>query len=65
MAKNLEGAALAGLRDYKDAERLLLDSQEGLSRAALPGVAKAGRARLADLYTALGNPVEASKFRNN
>jgi len=65
MAKNVQGAALVGLRDYKDAEPLLLESLDGLSGASLPGVASQSRARLADLYTAMGKPLEASRYRNN
>lgn len=65
LTNNLEGAALVGLRDYKEAEPLLLGSVDALAEATLPGVARQGRIRVAEMYTALGDPVQASKYRNN
>jgi tetratricopeptide (TPR) repeat protein len=40
MAQNAEGAALAGLGDYKDAESLLLSSLPRLGGSPLPGLEK-------------------------
>jgi len=62
MAKNLQGAAFLGLRDYKVAEPLLLASVGGLSGAALPGLEAQGRGRLAELYIITGNYEEAKKI---
>ncbi len=62
MAKNLQGAAFLGLRDYAGAEPLLLASLGGLSGAALPGLETQGRGRLAELYIILGKYAEAKKY---
>jgi tetratricopeptide (TPR) repeat protein len=56
MAQNVHGAALAGLRQYPEAERLLLGSLEGLSGAPIPRIADKGRQRLVVLYTNWGKP---------
>jgi tetratricopeptide (TPR) repeat protein len=61
-AMNTEGAALAQLARYADAERLLLDSQGSLAQAPIPGLADKGRRRLAELYAAWGRPDEARKY---
>jgi tetratricopeptide (TPR) repeat protein len=65
MAQNAEGAALAGLKDYKDAELLLLSSLPRLGGSPLPGLEKTGRERLARLYTAWGKPDKASQYQAN
>jgi tetratricopeptide (TPR) repeat protein len=65
MAQNAEGAALAGLGDYKDAESLLLSSMPRLGGSPLPGLEKTGRERLARLYTAWGKPDKASQYQAN
>ena len=65
MAQNAEGAALAGLGDYKDAESLLLSSMPRLGGSPLPGLEKTGRERLARLYTAWGKPDKASQYQVN
>jgi tetratricopeptide (TPR) repeat protein len=65
MAQNAEGAALAGLGDYKDAESLLLSSLPRLGGSPLPGLEKTGRERLARLYTAWGKPDKASQYQAN
>jgi hypothetical protein len=59
---NTEGAALGKLGKYRDAERLLLASRDGLGAAPLPGWPEKARARLADLYTDWGKPDEARKY---
>ncbi len=64
MAKNAEGAALVGLKDYRNAEPLLVGSLGALSGAPIPDLPQRGRIRLAELYTAWGKPGEASKYRN-
>jgi tetratricopeptide (TPR) repeat protein len=63
MAQNAEGAALAGLGDYKNAESLLLSSLPRLGGSPLPGLEKTGRERLARLYTAWGKPDKASQYQ--
>ena len=65
MAQNAEGAALAGLGDYQDAEPLLLSSLPRLGGSPLPGLEKTGRERLARLYTAWGKPDKASQYQGN
>jgi tetratricopeptide (TPR) repeat protein len=65
MAQNAEGAALAGLGDYQDAESLLLSSLPRLGGSPLPGLEKTGRERLARLYTAWGKPDKASQYQVN
>ncbi len=62
------GAALLGRKNYAAAEPLLLAGYSGLAahETALPQSARhhlpATRARLAELYTALGRPAEAAKW---
>ena len=63
MAMNAEGAALAGLGQYENAEALLLSSLPKLKGSPLPGLEKTGRARLAALYTVWGKPEKAGKYR--
>jgi hypothetical protein len=63
MAQNAEGAALAGLGDYQNAESLLLSSLPRLGGSPLPGLEKTGRERLARLYTAWGKPDKASQYQ--
>ena len=65
MAQNAEGAALAGLGDYTDAESLLLTSLPRLGGSPLPGLEKTGRERLARLYTAWGKPDTARQYQVN
>ena len=65
MAQNAEGAALAGLGDYTDAESLLLTSLPRLGGSPLPGLEKTGRERLASLYTRWGKPEKAGNYRVN
>jgi hypothetical protein len=62
MAKNVEGAALAGLGRYAKAEKLLLASLPALSGAPLADLPERGRARLAALYTAWGKPEQAATY---
>jgi tetratricopeptide (TPR) repeat protein len=59
MAMNAQGAALAGLGRFAQAERLLKDSLAGLKDAPLSGLYEIGQRRLADLYTAWGRPQQA------
>ena len=63
MAVNAEGAALAGLGEYKNAESLLLASLPKLAGSPLPGIENTGRARLASLYTRWGKPDKAGEYR--
>ena len=62
MAMNAEGAALAGLRQYENAESLLLSSLPKLHGSPIPGLEKTGRARLAALYTEWGKPDKAVQY---
>jgi tetratricopeptide (TPR) repeat protein len=59
-----EGAALAGLGEYDEAEALLSDSVNVLQRerAALPYYVRSATRWLAGLYTTLGRPNEAAEF---
>jgi tetratricopeptide (TPR) repeat protein len=64
LATNTEGAAIAGLRNFAEAEPLLLGSQELLRNdPAAPGiyVAEATR-RVARLYTDWGKPEKAALY---
>jgi tetratricopeptide (TPR) repeat protein len=65
MAANVEGAALAELGAYEEAEQLLLSSNEVLADVPLPGVAEQSRARLAALYSSWGKEAEALKFASD
>ena len=62
MAMNVRGAALTGLRRYPEAEKLLLDSLEGLGDAPIPDLRQKGERRLADLYSSWGKPELAQKY---
>jgi hypothetical protein len=64
VAVNVEGAALAKLRDFESAEQLLLKSQPALAGASIPGLDVRGRQRLAELYTAWGRPADAARYRS-
>ena len=63
MAKNTQGAALTGLRRYKEAEPLLVGSLKGLKGSPVPDLPARGRQRLVELYTAWGKPEEAIKYK--
>ena len=63
MAKNTQGAALTGLRKYKEAEPLLVGSLDGLDGSPVPDLPARGRKRLVELYTAWGKPEAANKYR--
>jgi tetratricopeptide (TPR) repeat protein len=65
MAQNAEGAALAGLGQYENAEALLLSSLPNLGGSPLPGLEKTGRARLTTLYTHWGKPDRAGQYQAN
>jgi tetratricopeptide (TPR) repeat protein len=62
MAQNVHGAALAGQRQFPEAERLLLASLKDLSGAPIPGLVEKGRQRLAALYTSWGKTPQAEQF---
>ena len=62
MAKNVQGAALTGLRRYPEAEKLLLASLPALVGSPIADLPQRGRARLAELYSAWGKPEEAAKY---
>ena len=62
MAKNVEGAALAGLKRYAEAEKLLLASLPSLAGSPIHDLPRHGRERLAALYAAWGRPEEAAKY---
>jgi len=64
-AVNAEGAALAGLKRYGEAEPLLLASLEGLASSPIPNMASRGRARVAEMYLSRGRPDMAAKYMNN
>ena len=57
----VEGAALASLGRYEEAEILLLQSDAILSNAPMPGVAELSRQRLASLYEAWGKNEKAKQ----
>jgi tetratricopeptide (TPR) repeat protein len=61
-AQNIEGAALAGIGEYAQAEPLLLTSLAGLENAPIPRLAEDGRRRIAQLYTAWGRPEKAQEY---
>jgi tetratricopeptide (TPR) repeat protein len=63
-AASVEGAALAGLHRYAEAEALLLKSLEVLDSdpGAWPGFVRDTRRRLADLYRVLGRPDDAARY---
>jgi hypothetical protein len=58
----VEGAALAGLGQYDEAEGLLLPSDEILANAPMPGVSEQSKQRLVTLYTAWGKEDEALRY---
>ncbi len=62
-ASSAQGAALANLGSYAEAESLLLSSLEPLELALVPLAYKHHRIRLASLYAGWGNPGEAAKYR--
>lgn len=63
-AASVEGAALTGLRQYRTAETLLLQSLDILNAddGALPVFVADTRQRLADLYRLWGKPDEAARY---
>lgn len=61
-AANAEGAALAGLGQFQEAEHLLLSSDRLLTDAPMPGVSRQSRQRLAALYSAWGKKEQAQKY---
>ena len=61
-AANTEGAALARLGNYTEAEELLLQSDDILADAPMPGVSDQSKQRLTMLYTAWGKPAQAAKY---
>jgi tetratricopeptide (TPR) repeat protein len=61
-AMNAEGAALAGLGEFAESERLLLASNTILADAPMPGVAQQSKMRLATLYSSWGRKDEARKY---
>jgi tetratricopeptide (TPR) repeat protein len=62
MVKNVQGAALVGLGRYPEAERLLLASLPALAGSPISSLPARGRARLAALYTAWGQPEKAERY---
>jgi hypothetical protein len=64
-AANVEGAALTGLGAYDEAEQLLLQSNEILADAPMPGVAEQSEQRLVALYTSWGKEEKARKFASS
>jgi tetratricopeptide (TPR) repeat protein len=62
MASNAHGAALTGLGQYPEAERLLLGSLKALDRAPIPRLADKGRQRLVTLYSSWGKPEFAARY---
>jgi tetratricopeptide (TPR) repeat protein len=62
MAKNVAGAAQAGLGEFEEAEKLLLESLPALSGSPIADLPARGRARLHALYTAWGKPGKAEGF---
>jgi tetratricopeptide (TPR) repeat protein len=62
MANNVHGAALAGLGQYAEAEKLLLGSLKGLDGAPIPHLADKGRQRLVALYSSWGKPDLAGRY---
>jgi hypothetical protein len=64
-AASAEGAALAGLEKYAEAEDLLVDSVRILQNdaGALPFFVANAKRWLAELYLAMGRSEEAAKYR--
>jgi hypothetical protein len=62
-AASAEGAALANLDSYAEAESLLLSSLEPLKLAPVPGAYRHHRRRLASLYAAWGKPSDVAKYQ--
>ncbi len=62
MAENVQGAALAGLGRYAEAEKLLVASLPALAGSPIADLPERGRERLARLYTAWGKPEKAAAY---
>jgi hypothetical protein len=62
-ASSAEGAALAKLGSYPEAESLLLSSLEPLEMAPIAGALEQHRIRLAELYSDWGKPGMADQYR--
>ncbi len=64
IAQSVNGAALAGVRMYPEAERELLQAYTLLNQdaAALPTYRTLARRYLAELYMAWGRPAEAARY---
>ena len=64
VAASTEGAALAGLLRYTEAEQLLLDSYTVLTSdaVAIPMFVSQARERLVSLYVAWGKPEKAAEI---
>ena len=63
-ATTAEGAALAGLKQYQQAEQLLLEGNGVLhaGAGALPYYVKSADRWLAQLYQVMGQPEKAAKY---
>ncbi len=62
-ALSTEGAALAKLGDFANAESLLIASLPGLENSPIPGLPTVGRQRLRELYLAWDRPADADRYR--
>jgi tetratricopeptide (TPR) repeat protein len=62
-ARSVEGAALAKLGQYAEAEKLLLASRAPLAQAPIADLESKTRRRLEDLYVAWGKPEKAEELR--
>jgi hypothetical protein len=68
-AKSLLGGSLVGLKNYADAEPLLLAGYQGMKRMEhtvppeVRGQLREAAHRLVELYTAAGKPDEAARWR--
>ena len=62
-ARSVEGAALARLGEFAEAEPLLLGSRAGLANAPIPNLPGKADRWLKDLYIAWGKPEKAEQLR--
>jgi hypothetical protein len=62
-ARNTEGAALAHLGRFEEAEQLLLSSRAGLANSPIPDLPFKAKQRLEYLYKAWGKLAKAEELR--
>jgi hypothetical protein len=62
---NAEGAALAGLGQYANAESLLVSSLPNLAGSPLPGLEKTGRERAREAIYCVGQVGQGRQYQVN